>query len=88
MGVCGVIKNFSVLFINKFLRTRVLGWVVVLRGSAWVVCMVQTVPCDWFCQVWGVVRFNDKWKQGVRIAWALFGNNFLFLVGGFMQNRS
>ena len=83
MVVCGVIKNFSVLLINKFLHTRVLGWVVVLRDSAWVVCMARTVPCDWFCQVWGVVRVNDKLKQGVRIACALFGNKFLFLVREF-----
>jgi len=26
---------------------------------------------------WGVVRVNDQLKQGVRIAWALFGNHDL-----------
>ena len=31
---------------------------------------------------WGMVMVNDKLKQGVRIAWALFGNQFLSLVEG------
>jgi len=31
---------------------------------------------------WGVVRVNDQLKQGVRIAWALFRNQFLSLVEG------
>ena len=31
---------------------------------------------------WVVVRVNDQLKQGVRIAWVLFGNQFLSLVEG------
>jgi len=38
------------------------------------------VPCYWFCHVGGVVRVNDHLEQRVWIAWALFGNQFLFLV--------
>jgi len=29
---------------------------------------------------WGVVWVNDHLEQRVRIAWALFGNQFLFFV--------
>ena len=31
---------------------------------------------------WGVVRVDDHLKQGVQIAWVLFGNQFLSLVEG------
>ena len=31
---------------------------------------------------WGMVRVNDQLKQGVWIAWALFGNQLLPLVEG------
>jgi len=31
---------------------------------------------------WGVVRVNDQLKQGVRVSWALFRNQFLFFVEG------
>ena len=34
MGVWCDLNNFFVLFINKFLHTRVFGWVVVLRANA------------------------------------------------------
>jgi len=29
---------------------------------------------------WGVVRISDHLEQRFQIAWALFGNQFLFLV--------
>jgi len=65
-----------VQFRNKFLHTRVFGWVVVLRvfGAHGAVRLVLSS--------WGVVRVNDQLKQGVWIAWALFGNQLLPLVEG------
>jgi len=42
--------------------------------------MVWMVLCDWFCHAGGVVRVNDHLERSVRIAWALFGSQFLFLV--------
>ena len=43
-----LLQYFSLLFIYKFLHTRVYEWVVVWRAVAWVPCTVRMVPCDWF----------------------------------------